>query len=80
MRLYHLPQLLGRLIKRLGDGVPTCSLILWTRHRVLRSQSVSKKMQHTYDFFALFDTGFDLRNVSLGNIIFLLYLVFSEDL
>jgi len=80
VRLYHQPQLLGRLIKRLEDGVPMCTLILRTRHRVLRSQGVSKMMQQTYDFFAFFDTSFDLRNVSLGYIIFLFYLVFSEDL
>ena len=41
---------------------------------------VSKKTQQTYNFFALFDTGFDLWNISLGDIIFLLYLVFAEDL
>jgi hypothetical protein len=86
VRLYRQQQLLERLIRRLGGGVPTCILILGTRHRVLRSQGVThrrkkkRERQQTYDLFAFFDTGFNLGNVALGNIIFLFYLVFSEDL
>jgi len=83
VRLYRQQQLLERLIRRLGGGVPTCILILGTRHRVLRSQGVTRKKkerQQTYDLFAFFDPGFHLGDVALGNIIFLFYLVFSEDL
>ena len=80
-RLYRRQQLLARPIMRLGDGVPAGMLKLRTRRRVLRSQNgCQKKAQQTYDFFALFDTGLDLWNISLGDIIFLFHLIFAEDL
>jgi hypothetical protein len=45
-----------------------------------RDPEKKKERQQTYDLFAFFDTGFNLGDVALGNIIFLFYLVFSEDL